>query len=410
MSAPADIESERALITAALLSKQAFLDVTATISPEHFYVPKHQHIWQAIEQCAPETNDPILVAGRLRANGLEGDDYTATGLNRYYTDPSIPTTCISHARRYAHSIVNEAARRGIIMAISEGAESAQTGIDAAVARDDLISKLGQISTLVEVREPLTADDFAASVDQEFDWLVPGLFERGDRMMVTGAEGAGKSMLITQIGFMVAAGIHPWTLRPVDPIRVLVVDLENDQRKLARRVRLMRRAIDQSGRGMLEPWAPHRMRIESRNEGINLRSNVDRDWLASLCIGSDAELLVIGPRYRMSKGSPDRNDAGGEDMARSVTAAIDQLRQRCGITVLIEDHAGHGQPTGLRDLRPSGSSVWLRWPEFGFGIAQVDKDDKRAYGIGHWRGPRDDRDWPVTLLRNSSPWPWVANMG
>lgn len=405
-----DLDAEKALITSALLSKQAFLDVTSMIEPDHFMKPAHQHIWEAIEQCAPETNDPILVAERLQMNGWDGAEYTASGLNGFYCDLSIPTTCISHARRYAKTLVDEHARRQLIHAISEGASQMSSGIDAAAARDELVSKLASVSTLTDIREPMTAEDFIGSIALEYDWLIPGMLERGDRLMITGGEGSGKSTLLTQIAFMAAAGIHPWTLKPFEPVRCLLVDLENGNRLVARRMAMMQRAINASRKDMPEPWRSDRIRIEHRSGGIDLTSAVDRDWLASLCVGGRIELLVIGPTYRMYKGAAAQGDSGGEDQARRATAAIDDLRTHCGLTVILETHAPHATQSGNRDLRPIGSSVWLRWPEFGLGLRPVPGDDPNRFELSRFRGDRDERQWPEALYRHSKPWPWVATMG
>ncbi len=50
-------------------------------------------------------------------------------------------------------------------------------------------------------------------------------------------------------------------------------------------------------------------------------------------------------------------------------------------------------------------MWLRWPEFGIGIRKEEGDN---YVVEHWRGPRDKRDWPQTLVRGRR-WPWTAIM-
>jgi hypothetical protein len=51
--------------------------------------------------------------------------------------------------------------------------------------------------------------FLGTADDEFDWIVPGLIERGDRLMLTGFEGLGKSMLTRQLAVTMAAGLHPF---------------------------------------------------------------------------------------------------------------------------------------------------------------------------------------------------------
>lgn len=403
------VDVERSLITAALLSKAAFLKVTAMIGPDDFFKPAHQHLWEAIEQCAPATNDPVLVAARLAANGWDGDEYTLNGLNRFYCDPNIPATCTSHAHLYAKSIVEERTRRQLIHALADGVQQAQT-IDVLAARDELVDKLERLSTVNEHVESVDVEEFLANVNYEHNWLIEGFLERGDRMVITAGEGVGKSVLLTQFAFMAAAGLHPWTQKPVPPVRVLLVDLENSEGLIGRRLAMMRAAVRhaEAHRELPEAWDRSRLKIEHRTAGINLMDPADRDWLGSLCLANRTELLVIGPAYRMYRGAAARGDTGGEDQIRQVTAAIDDLRSHCGITVIMETHAPHGM-AGARDLRPFGSSVWMRWPEFGISIGTPRDETPKDYPLGHWRPPRDERPWPTALLR-STPWPWVANMG
>ena len=74
-------------------------------------------------------------------------------------------------------------------------------------------------------------------------------------------------------------------------------------------------------------------------------------------------------------------------------------------LILEAHSGHGENVRDRNVRPLGSSLWMRWPEFGYGIATTTQTRKGTpVDFRVWRGPRDEREWPVKLLR-SSPWPW-----
>ena len=58
------------------------------------------------------------------------------------------------------------------------------------------------------------------------------------------------------------------------------------------------------------------------------------------------------------------------------------------------------------MRPTGTSLWLRWPEFGYGIRAADGYDpmNRVVDFVAWRGDRAERDWP-TQLRSGGTWPW-----
>jgi hypothetical protein len=47
------------------------------------------------------------------------------------------------------------------------------------------------------------------------------------------------LLLAQIATMAAAGLHPWNYRQVDPVNVLVVDVENGPRMVTRRYSYLR---------------------------------------------------------------------------------------------------------------------------------------------------------------------------
>ena len=55
--------------------------------------------------------------------------------------------------------------------------------------------------------------------------------------------------------------------------------------------------------------------------------------------------------------------------------------------------------GRRAERPYGASLWSRWPEFGLHLAESGE-------LRHWRGARDEREWPGALVRGGE-WPWTA---
>src|SRR5690606_2357350 len=97
------------------------------------------------------------------------------------------------------------------------AEQVQAIIDNAEADQDVSTE--------------TLAEFLSGGDDPADWVIPGLLERGDRFILTGSEGLGKSVLFRQIAVGAAAGIHPFTQRRIDPNRVLYVDVENSRMKL-----------------------------------------------------------------------------------------------------------------------------------------------------------------------------------
>ncbi|WP_343752617.1 AAA family ATPase, partial [Sphingomonas japonica] len=76
--------------------------------------------------------------------------------------------------------------------------------------------------------PTPLGEFLA-VEDRYNWLVPGVLEHGERLVLTGGEGGGKSVLISQMAATIAGGVHPFTadVMPNQPAhRVLVIDCEN----------------------------------------------------------------------------------------------------------------------------------------------------------------------------------------
>jgi hypothetical protein len=58
------------------------------------------------------------------------------------------------------------------------------------------------------------------------------------MILTGAEGLGKMMLLRQIAVCAAAGLDPFTYQPIEPRTVLLVDLENPAQIMRQTIRKM----------------------------------------------------------------------------------------------------------------------------------------------------------------------------
>jgi hypothetical protein len=231
------------------------------------------------------------------------------------------------------------------------------------------------------------------------WLVEGLLERGERLMLTGTEGLGKTMLLRQLAVCLAAGIHPTLFTRIDPLKVLYVECENSLRQSRRKFRPMAEAVSRHGvtmgRGML--------RMIFKPNGLNLPNADDAAWLLERVTAHAPDVLVIGPLYRLHLDNPNN-----EETARRVTIALDAARNLNDCGLLIEAHSGHGEAGQGRPIRPTGSSLYLRWPEFGLGLRSVNPadDQETRVHLAAWRGPRDEREWPRRLRRAyGTGWAW-----
>ncbi|HEX7277249.1 MAG TPA: DnaB-like helicase N-terminal domain-containing protein, partial [Acidimicrobiales bacterium] len=127
-------------------------------------------------------------------------------------------------RRYVPQILDAGLRhrlrlaaQGIVKLVDDRTKSAADIHDEA--RETLASLDRPTSALSEIVDVAT---FCAGEDS-YDWLVPGLIERGERLLIVAGEGEGKTVLMRQLAVCGAYGIHPFGNRLVDPIRVLLLD-------------------------------------------------------------------------------------------------------------------------------------------------------------------------------------------
>ena len=240
------------------------------------------------------------------------------------------------------------------------------------------------------------DDFLdAPESDEAEWVVPGLFRRDWRVMVVGGEGSGKSLLARQIVMTAAQGIHPLAFDAMPPIRTLLVDLENPRGALAGSCRKMRGYVNgRYERG--QAWVWH------RPGGFDLRSRALRaEFEANLALAKP-DLVCIGPVYKSFTKAAGETD---EQATAEVQSTLDDLRTRHSFALFMEHHAPQ-EHAGHRNMRPFGSSLWLRWPELGIGMVPENPDGDRTMELTRWRGDRMPNEWPKRLEQGTQ-WPWVG---
>src|SRR5690606_20278264 len=124
------------------------------------------------------------------------------------------------------------------------------GYIEAIASD--YAQVGDVPTLADV----------LAIEDTYDWVIPGLLERMDRLVLTGGEGLGKSTWLRQIAVLAAAGIHPTRhAERIDPVRVTVIDTENTERQWRRKVRPL---VHKAARvGAVDPGATIRLLCTGR---------------------------------------------------------------------------------------------------------------------------------------------------
>lgn len=410
-----DPMAEQALLGAMISSPDKALAPFLSLPPEGYYQVRHQVIAGVLRDMVAKRKpiDPVTVLAETQELGILGSigggpylhsliAACPTAINAgYYAE----WLCELHGRRrLADALVREIQRLDALWDQGE-----RTGAAESVMR--LRGVLDDVTAYGACYGQEVVTDLGEFLRREFphEWIVPGLFERGDRLLLTGDEGFGKSELGTQLACCMAAGIHPFTGRPIPngPMRVAVIDCENGQGQTQRRYRRMVEAV-QSYRSMHKApdldWSKQLV-IEFRTDGLNLLNAADVTWLERYVTATTPDVLLVGPLYKLHM--EDENSALA---ARAITGTLDGLRARHGCAVITEAHAGHAKDDqGRRLMRPRGSALFLGWPEFGLGLRRSKDDPEGKADVVAWRGHREERAWPQTLFKaRSGLLPWLPD--
>ena len=198
------------------------------------------------------------------------------------------------------------------------------------------------------------------------------------------------MLLRQVAILTAMGVQPFSFQKMPRIRTLSVDLENPEKIIRRTSRNIVNAA--KAQGYETDLDAH---LFMKPDGFNLLGSPDRLLLEERIAEVKPDLLLLGPLY---KAFIDPGGRTSEAIATEGAKYLDTLRSVYGVALWLEHHAplGTGQ---TRDLRPFGSALWSRWPEFGIAM-QPDPSimGDYVYRISHFRGARDERHWPQTMKR------------
>lgn len=399
---PNDVAAEQAVIGAAL-TLGAIPEEASLLAGDDFYRPAHEQMWVACKWLTTNGKPCDAIAVRIRLE--ETGELERVGGGSYLIELVTSPVAAGNVDYYVGIIKDRSARRRLIAAHTRGLQEAYSTTEPV---EEVVNRAEERLRKVPVIEPdhtgtlMAFDEFCDQELPEDDWVIPGLLNRGDRLILTGLEGLGKSILMRQLAVCAAAGVHPFTLRPVPPMTALFVDAENPVSIMVKTFSGMRDAVRRN-RG---PMSSERLWVERAPAGLNLGDAQDRLWLQRLVSLVNPDLLCIGPAYKLYRGGARDKD---EDLARQVTSALDAVRESVGCALVLEHHAGHGDSSrSSRDVRPFGSSLWLRWPEFGYGIKPAEgfTKDNRLVDFASWRGPRDEREWPTQLAAATGFMPWI----
>ena len=125
---PQNLEAEKSLISAILISEDSLPDITEIVKPSDFYDERHRHIYNAMWTLYSKHQpvDLLTVSNELKRHKLTAK----AGGAAYLSELSSYAPTAAHSKAYAELIANTAIRRRLISAAVDITEADKTGRSA----------------------------------------------------------------------------------------------------------------------------------------------------------------------------------------------------------------------------------------------------------------------------------------
>lgn len=395
-AARSNLDAERCAIGLALTYRGARPQLVSDLSPSDFYRPAHAHVFEAIlelHQGGFEV-DERTVADVLTRKRLLDDVGGLAGIVEFTSNLPAATA----GSTYSAIVRREASARRADAAFFEARKQLADGGDPSVVADAVEERLRNLDRAGKLPARYwrsTAEYLATDKGEIAVPVIPNVVARASRTLVIAEEKRGKSVLLRQFVKHAAAGLDPFTFKPIEPVACLILDAENDDDELERTLRVIDDLlIAKLGLDVLRPA------IFSAPFGMDLRSRRDRAELEEVLEDCRPALIVGGPIYKLTRR---RDRESEDDRSAALQGILDDVRKRWGSALILEHHAPTGSK-GERELRSKGGQQWDAWTNATIGLyGRADG----SLSVRHLHPPRGRVVWPRGFTRGTRPgqWPW-----
>ncbi|NLE88666.1 MAG: replicative DNA helicase [Myxococcales bacterium] len=219
---PSDLDAEAAVLSAVMLSGEAFDSVQEQLAPEHFYSEANRRVFEAVQElvAASRPVDVVSVAAWLRDRGR----LDQVGGTPYLAQLVDATPAVAHVEEHARVIREKWRLRSLIATCQRFAAEGygdcgdvQSFVDAAEQSIFELARVQESSSVVPVREAIhSAFRILSEARQrgggitgfetgftELDKRTSGL-HKGDLYIVAGRPGMGKTSFVLNLAANVAA--------------------------------------------------------------------------------------------------------------------------------------------------------------------------------------------------------------
>ena len=363
--------------------------VFSLVSIDDFDPGDRQNLFVIMERGHLENNlNPAWVSDEATRVGKPSSSFVASILTNGFTGT---------VGYYSSRLRDETAKRHAVAALTRGLQRLNSNDSVA---DEVVMDVQ--AELAALPQPATTNDDTwtiedlMSLDIEYEkFTLPLLLRRNERLVLTGSEGGGKSVFVYQLLTGAAFGVDTFTMEKVEPQRVLFLDVENNEMQARANLDKIVPTLREIAPDALPEWRSMKRRV------VDLLASKDRADVIRRIIHYKPDVLYMGTAYKLTDVTDDTHRS-----VRAIQSVVDRIRQEIDCTVIVEHHAGHGHMNDRNNMRPEGSSYWLRWPDFGYGMQPLQTSNgQRLMRLGAWRGDRaTDRKFPVAV-KQSTVLPW-----
>ena len=365
-------------------------EVLSLVGIDDFDPGERQDLFALIERGYIEgTLSPAWVGGEAIRLGKPNSNYVASVMSAGFVGGSIGY--------YAGRLREASTKRAAVKALTQGLQR----LDQPDAVPDAVVMQVQ-DALNALPKPAMSNDDTWTLDEIMglevrteDFTIPSLLRRNERLVLTGSEGGGKSVFIYQMLTGAAFGVDTFAMERTEPKRVLFIDVENNEFQARANLDKIVPALREIAPEVQPDWRSLKRRV------VDLLATKDRADILRRVVHYSPDILYMGTAYKLTDVTDETHRS-----VRAIQSVVDRIRQEVNCTVIVEHHAGHGHMNDRNNMRPEGSSYWLRWPDFGYGMKPiVTHDNRRLMRLQAWRGDRaTDRTFPVAM-RQSMTLPW-----
>ncbi len=193
---------EKAVIGSVLLDSNVLTLLDGVLSSNDFGDGQFGLLWDGIQgmRSRREPVDVLTVGAALAGWGVR--TITPADLHTFVSN-------VPHAmsvRQYARAVREDAMRRNVRQVAAQMLQTVDA--DPGLTLSNGINQLRDVQGAHELKKftVTTLGDILATEDV-YDWVIPGLLEKRDRLLVTGGEGSGKSTMVRQLAILAASGLH-----------------------------------------------------------------------------------------------------------------------------------------------------------------------------------------------------------